>query len=271
MSVFATTGRNGDGLFDVLRTHARILVALMVRDVQTRFFGTALGFILAILWPVSHIFLVLAINSSLGRAPPYGDSAALFFATGLVPFMCFNYMSRFTVLGVMLNKPLLGFPIVKVGDILLARAIVEVLNAAIVIVVTIVILTAMGVDVWPPRPIEAMNALLACLLLGFGFGIVNGVIAGILPFWFTPFSLFQIVLWLASGVIMVPDDLPDTARYWLSFNPILIGVEWTRSAFYEGFGLNELLDKRYMLSFSVASVFIGLLMERTMRGKILQN
>ena len=209
-----------EGVADLLRMHGRILVALMIRDVKTRFFGTPLGFILAILWPVSHIFILIFLNGALGRAPPYGDSAPLFFATGLLPFMCFNYMSRFTVLGVMLNKPLLGYPIVKVGDLLLARAILEVLNAAIVVIVTVVILTAMGVDIWPPRPIEAMYAMLACIWLGFGFGIVNAVIAGIFPFWFTPYSLFQIVLWIASGVIMVPDEYPDRSA---------IGCRSTRS------------------------------------------
>ena len=257
-------------LFDLLAAHGRILVALIMRDVQTRFFGTPLGFIIAIAWPVSHIFLLILINGAAGRAPPYGDNASLFFATGVVPFMCFNYMSRFTMLGVMLNKPLLAYPIVKVGDILFARATLEVLNAAVVVIVTMVILTAMGVDVKPPRPQEAMYALLACMLLGLGFGIVNGVIAGIFPFWFTPFALFQMVLWIASGVIMVPDELPEGMRYWLSWNPALIGVEWMRSAYYEGYGLGELLDKRYMLGFATASIFIGLVMERTMRGRILQ-
>ncbi len=255
----------------LLRLHSRVLVALIIRDVQTRFFGTALGFIIAIMWPVSHIFIVLFINSALGRPTPYGDSAPLFFATGLVPFMCFNYMSRFTAMGLWLNKPLLGFPIVKVGDVLIARAILEVLNAAVVVIVTILILTAIGVHVWPPRPIQAMYALLACGALGLGYGIVNGVITGMFPFWFTAFSLTQILLWIASGVIMVPDELPETARYWLSYNPILVGVEWMRSAYYEGYGLNELLDKPYMLGFAAVTIFVGLVMERMMRGAILKS
>jgi capsular polysaccharide transport system permease protein len=258
------------GLGATLRTHGRILAALMVRDVQTRFFGSALGFIIAVGWPLSHIFLVLLINRVAGRTAAYGDDASLFFATGLLPFMCFHYMTRFIMLGVIMNRPLLGYPIVKVGDILVARAIVEVLNATIVIVCAMIILTAMGTDVRPPRPLDAIYALLACMLLGFGFGIVNGVIAGIFPFWITPFSLFQIVLWIASGVLLVPDELPEVARYWLSFNPALIGVEWMRSAYYDGYGLGELLDKRYMLSFAVTSIFVGLALERLMRGRILQ-
>jgi capsular polysaccharide transport system permease protein len=263
-------GRVRSELAERLATHGRILVALIMRDVQTRFFGTPIGFVLAIAWPVSHIFILIAINGATGRAAPYGDDPALFFATGLLPFMCFSYMARFTMLGVLLNRPLLGYPIVKVADILIARAILETLNAGVVIIVTMILLTAMGVDVRPPRPIDAMSALLACMLLGFGFGIVNGVIGGMFAFWSTGFALFQIVMWMASGVIMVPDELPQAARYWLSFNPALIGVEWMRSAFYEGYGLGELLDKRYMLSFAVATLFLGLLMERAMRGKILQ-
>lgn len=257
-------------LFERLSAQGRILLALMIRDVQTRFFGHALGFILAIAWPVSHIFIIILINGAVGRAAPYGDDPALFFATGVLPFMCFHYMTRFTMLGVMQNKPLLGYPKVKVADVLIARAIVEVLNAGVVIIVTMVILTAWGVDVRPPRPVEAMYALLACMGLGLGFGLVNGVITAIFPFWFTVFSLVQIILWMASGVIIVPDELPMAARWWLSWNPALIGVEWSRSAFYDGYGVGELLDKRYMLSFIFTSVFLGLLSERALRGSVLR-
>jgi capsular polysaccharide transport system permease protein len=270
MSASFDSRRLEERLSHRLFAQGRIILALMIRDVQTRFFGHALGFVLAIAWPISHIFLILAINSLAGRATPYGDDPALFFATGLMPFMCFNYMARFTMLGVLQNKPLLGYPRVKVADVLIARATVEVLNAAVVIIATLLILTAMGTDVRPPRPNEAMYAVLACMGLGLGVGLFNGVIAGIVPFWVTIFALVQICMWAASGVVIVPDDLPETARWWLSWNPALIGVEWMRSAYYDGYGLGELLDKRYMLSVVFASIFLGLLLERAVRGVVLR-
>jgi len=257
-------------LVDTLTAHARILGALMIRDVQTRFFGSPLGFAIAMAFPLSHIFILLAINSGLGRAPPYGDSAALFFATGLTPFMCFSYMARFTMFGLLMNKPLLGYPVVKAGDILFARAITEVFNATLVVILTLIILTAIGVEIRPPRPLEAMYAMFASMWLGLGVGLVNGVMAALLPPWGTAFGMFQTVMWMASGVIFVPDELPETARYWLSFNPALIGVEWMRSAYYDGIGLGDLLDKPYMLGFATTSVFLGLLLERAMRGRILR-
>ena len=268
MSVGFAPDRLRSTLFERLGTQGRVLLALMIRDVQTRFFGNALGFVVAIAWPVSHIFIIIAINSAAGRAAPYGDDPALFFATGVLPFMCFNYMARFITLGLVQNKPLIGYPRVKVADVLLARAIVEVLNAGVVILVTMVILTAWGIDVIPARPLEAMYALLAMMGLGLGFGLVNGVIAGIIPLWFTVFALFQIVMWIASGVILIPDELPEAARWWLSWNPALIGVEWMRSAFYDGYGVGDLLDKRYMLSCVSTSICLGLLFERALRGRV---
>jgi len=108
------------------------------------------------------------------------------------------------------------------------------------------------------------------MFLGAGFGLINGVIAGLFPFWATLYALFTIVLWIASGVIFVPDSLPETARYWLSFNPALQGVEWMRSAYYEGYGA-RVLDRAYMLDFSAFTLFLGLLLEHLARGRILQQ
>jgi capsular polysaccharide transport system permease protein len=253
----------------MLRVQGRILVAIMLRDVRTRFFGSAFGFLLAIGWPLSHIFILLAVNTAIGRAAPYGESAALWYATGVVPFMVFNYMARFTMLGVMMNKPMLSFPVVKVTDILFARAILELLNAGIVIIATILIFAALGIDFAPVDLVQACLALGACMLLGLGLGIVNGVIAGLAPFWVVGYQIFSIILWLASGVIFVPDALPDIARYYLSFNPALQGVEWMRSAYYQEYGA-ELLTKSYLVMFGLAALFVGLSLERMLRGRILQ-
>jgi capsular polysaccharide transport system permease protein len=41
-----------------------------------------------------------------------------------------------------------------------------------------------------------------------------------------------------------------------------------RSAYYEGYGA-AMLDKTYLISFSIVVLFLGLVMERLMRGKIM--
>jgi capsular polysaccharide transport system permease protein len=253
----------------MLKAQGRILQALMLRDIKTRFFGNEFGFLLAIAWPLSHILILIMLNSALGRAAPYGDSAALWYATGIIPFLAFNYMARFIMMGVAINRQLLSLPVVKITDILFARALVEVLSAGLVILIIFGVFWALGIDFMPVDIVQASLALLSMMLLGLGLGVVNAIIAAAFPFWITGFALCGIIFWLSSGILFVPDALPEAARTPLSYLPWLQGVEWMRSAYYEGYGA-DILDKTYLVSFGVVSLFLGLVIERLVRGKLVQ-
>jgi capsular polysaccharide transport system permease protein len=256
--------------FAVFRVQWRILLALMLRDVRTRFFNSAWGFLVAIAWPLSHILLLLLIYFYLGRAAPYGDSVALWFATGIVPYICFSYMSRFIMMGVIVNKSLLSYPVLKFTDIVFAKAIVEILSAGLVIIILICIFWAFDIDFMPIDPIEASYALFASALLGLGIGIVSAIIATLVPLWAVAFNLAQILLWMLSGVIFVPDALPEQAKVILAYNPLLQCVEWLRSSYYEGYGTG-IIDKPYVLLWGVVSLFLGLGIERLIRGQLLMG
>jgi capsular polysaccharide transport system permease protein len=253
-----------------LKRQWQIIYALMMRDIRTRYFGNSWGFLIAVLWPLSHIFLLVIINTTVGRAAPFGESTALWYATGVLPFMVFNYSARFISMGPALNKELMVYPVVKLNDILISRAIIESLNATCIIILTMIILVFFGVNPIPTYPVEAFLALGANLLLGVGFGVINAIITCAMPGWLTGYALFSIVMWIASGVLFIPDALPEQFRYYLSFNPSLHGVQWMRSAFYEGYG-TVVLDKTYMIQFSIVCLLFGLIIERVFRGKLVGN
>jgi capsular polysaccharide transport system permease protein len=82
------------------------------------------------------------------------------------------------------------------------------------------------------------------------------------------FTVFQILLWMSSGILFVPDALPEVIRTPLSYLPTLQGVEWMRSAYYEGYG-SAILDKSYLIAFALCSLCIGLGLERLVRGKLM--
>jgi capsular polysaccharide transport system permease protein len=128
---------------------------------------------------------------------------------------------------------------------------------------------AFGVDFMPLDVVQASLALLAMMFLGLAWGVVNGIIAAAFPFWMMGFFLFQMILWVASGIVFVPDALPEAIRTPLSYLPTLQGVEWMRSAYYEGYGA-AILDKTYLVCFAVVTLFVGLMLERLVRGKMLQ-
>jgi capsular polysaccharide transport system permease protein len=235
----------------------RILKALMLRDIRTRFFGHGLGYLIAVAWPLAHIAVLLLIYSFLGRVTPYGSSMTLYFATGLAPTMAFIYASRWIMLSAATNKPLLGFPIVKIADILFARGILEILSSALMVIILLATLAAFGIDVRPASAPQAVEAMCAALLLGLGIGFINALVALIFPLWITAYALIIIVIWMASGVVFVPDTMPEVGRQIVSWNPVLHSVEWMRVAYYGSYN-SRTLDKAYLLAFGFGSVFLSL-------------
>ena len=252
----------------MLKAQGRILLALMLRDIKTRFGGSELGFLLAIAWPLTHILVLLVMNSALARVSPYGEDPAVWYATGVIPFMAFSYMSRFIGIGILMNRNLLTFPVVKVTDVLFARAIVEVLSAGLVILILFTGFWAMGIDFMPRDVPQASLALLSMMFLGLGVGVVVGIITAAWPMFITVYFISMIIFWISSGILFVPDALPEAARTALSYLPWVQGVEWMRSAYYDGYG-SSILDKPYLVSFDAVTLFLGLAIERFARGKLL--
>ncbi len=258
----------GFDLWSAAKRQRRVLFALMLRNMRTKFFGNGLGYLVAIAWPLSHILILVVLFSFTGRAAPCGDSTVLFIATGVVPFLTFSYVARFMMIMLVRMRPLLAFPEVKVLDMLLASALLEIMSACCVVAVFLIIAWFVGIDPIPRDIVQAAYALGACILLGLGFGLFNGVIALAFPPWVTGYVAVIILLYASAGIVFVPDALPAQIRDILAYQPALQVVEWTRSAYYEGYG-SSVLDRGYVIGFGIVTVFLGLLLERAMRGHLL--
>jgi capsular polysaccharide transport system permease protein len=63
-----------------------------------------------------------------------------------------------------------------------------------------------------PRDItQASFAFGASILLGLGMGIINAIVAMAFVGWMTGYALIIVSLYLSSGVMFVPDSLPEVA------------------------------------------------------------
>lgn len=256
---------------DALRQQLQVLYALMLRGVRSRFFGNGLGFLVgSVGWPFTHMALIILIFIGSGRIAPVGDSLVLFAATGLMPYIIFNYVSRNAMIGMIYDRPLLSYPVVKVIDLLVARIFLEILGSCITAITFLIVLFLAGIDFMPHDIEQASFAFGAAILLGCGMGIINAIIAMAFTGWFTGYVLILIIVYAASGIVFVPDNLPQNYQYYLSFNPVLHAVEWMRSAYYPGYGAH-ILDKTYLLAWGLSTVFGGLLLERLIRGRVLSG
>lgn len=257
-------------ILDALREKRNVMTAVILRDMRTRFFNHGLGFLIVSLWPLVHMLILLMIYTVMGRTAPFGESLPVFFVTGLIPTLTFVYVSRFMCLSLVLNRPMLAFPVVKVLDIMAARAFLEIIAAFLTLFFIISILLLSGNDPFPRDTFQAVYAYLAVLLLAIGVGSVAGVITMFFPFFATIYSLSMILVYILSGTLFVAAALPEALAYPLSFNPVLQAVEWIRLSYYEGYS-DRLLDKEYLVGFGLTSLCLGLLLERIFRRVMLEG
>ncbi|MGU3539427.1 ABC transporter permease [Methylobacterium sp. A54F] len=237
-----------------------VLHALMLRDMRTRFGGSHFGYAIVVFWPVVHTFVLVAIYVFRKVPAPVGDSRALFFATGAVPALIFQYISREVMKAVISNRPLTYYPQVKLFDVVFARIVVEIVTGFLGLILVFLILIAIGVDPRPRDPIMAMGGYLAAILLGIGIGTINVGIISFFPGWMMGYMLFTIVLYITSGVMFLPNYLPDQIYYILKFNPVVQIIEWVRVGYEPGLGVK--VDYVYVIWFALTSLSVGLLMER---------
>src|SRR5207253_351599 len=197
---------------------------------------------------------------------PLGDDRALFFATGAVPVLVFQYISREVMKSVIMNRPLTYYPQVKLFDLVLSRVIVEIVTGFLALIVISAALFSVGTDPIPADPIKAVCGYLAAIVLGIGMGTINVAIIGFFPGWLIGYALLGILIYISSGVMFLPSYMPDKIYYWMKYNPALQACEWIRSAYYPTAGLQ--VDRQYVILFGLACITVGLFLVKTVVSKM---
>jgi capsular polysaccharide transport system permease protein len=251
-----------------LRAQRRILGALVLRDMRTRFGGTQLSYLIAMAWPLSHLFSIYLIFVFISKFVPIGGSASIFIATGALPYILCLYPARMVAMTIMFNHNLLMFPIVKTTDLIFARAFVEIMSSLMVVVVFVFTLWSFDVDIMPPDMPEAIAAILASIYLGVSLGVLNVILCTISKLWLSLFIVVMVISYGTSGVSTLQLNLSDNAKFFLSFNPILHLVTWLRTAYYGDYAPIP-LSKSYVLIFATVSFCLGLAGDRLLRGRVI--
>ncbi|MDP4023884.1 ABC transporter permease [Methylobacterium sp. NEAU 140] len=250
---------------NAVETYLHVLYALILRDMRTRFGSSLWGYGVVVLWPCVHVFVLIAIYTFQKMPVPLGDNRPLFFATGAVPVLMFQYISREVMKSVVMNRPLTYYPQVKLFDLIFSRILVEIVTGFLSLLVVCGVLVSIGVDPRPHDPFLAVCGYLTAILLGIGLGAINVSIISFFPGWLIGYALFSIIVYITSGVIFMPSYMPEKIYYWLKFNPVLQLSEWMRSAYYPSAVLQ--IDFLYVIMCALTCLTIGLFALKTVVGK----
>jgi capsular polysaccharide transport system permease protein len=250
-----------------LTVQARVILAVILREMRTRFGRTKLGYLWALAEPVIHIGTMLAIFAALRRSSPIGGDLPLFFTTGIIPWLLFSNTAGRVTNAVDANRALLSYPQVTPLDLMMARAVLEAATILIIFILLLGGLAVAGSVIQLDGFLDILAAFVCTMAFGTGLGMINAAVMLLLPSYDRVFSPIMRLLYFVSGVFFTADTLPHSIRDWLLLNPVLHQIEWVRSGFFEGFD-SQHLDRGYALFCAAALLFIGLAAERVARPRV---
>ena len=253
---------------EAFRWRVNVILALILRDIRTRFGRSYLGYLLVIGWPLTHLGVIVGFVTFANRVIPLGDDPSVFVGTGVLPYILCLYPAKMIGYAFDNGRSLFLFPVVKVFDIIIARTIVETITAFIVVIVFATTMYILDVDIFPNNIYTLSSFVISIIFFSISMGIINAILASLFKMWHVVFVVIMAILYVSSGVFILPSSLPQNIRDILWFNPLLHFVEWIRSAYYEGYG-DDMLSKSYVLWMATVFIMIGLAGERFARGKLL--
>lgn len=251
-------------------TTFRAVMALILREMATRYGRSPGGYIWAILEPLGTIFILSIGFSLLINAPPLGNSFILFYAAGYMPFSLYQSTSTLVSHSINFSRPLLFYPAVTWVDAVLARFALNALTGILVslILMTGILATADTRVVLDMPPIILAMAL--ALLLGLGIGTLNCVLNGLFPAWAQIWAIANRPLFLISGIFFLYDEMSLTLRNILWYNPLVHIIGLMRTGFYPTYRADYLAPS-YVIVIGLCTLFFGVVLLGRYHRDLLQN
>lgn len=239
----------------------RAIVALILREMSTTYGRSPGGYLWAVLEPVAGIALLSAIFSVGFHAPPMGVSFAMFYATGMLPFILFTDVVAKVGQSLNYSRQLLVYPRVTFVDALLARLA---LNLMVQILVSYVVLG--GILLLFETRVLMEAAVIAkayglAALLAFGMGTFNCYMLVRFPIYQRVWSIAMRPMFLISCIFFLFDTIPQPWRDWLWYNPLIHIVGLMRQGFYPNYDA-AYASEAYVITVALVALAAGLLLLR---------
>ncbi|MDE4310553.1 ABC transporter permease [Phaeobacter gallaeciensis] len=237
----------------------RTVVALILREMSTRYGRTPGGYIWAVLEPLAAILFLSLGFSLIIRTPSLGTSFLLFYATGYLPFDLYMQISNACARALRFSKPLLKYPAVTWLDAIMARLVLNSLTSIFVMILLLtgilMVIDSRTVLDMPP----VVQAVAMAILLGAGVGTLNCVLMELYPLWSVTWGILTRPLFLASGIFFLYDDLPPLGQDILWYNPLMHITGLMRTGFYPSYTA-AYVNITYVTLVSLVLLFLGLVL-----------
>lgn len=246
-----------------------VIFALILREMRGKFGINRLGAFWFIFEPLAHVLVLMTVFVVIrGKTLP-GFEYAVFLVTGIVPYILFKNIALKGMEAINANRALFSYRQIKPFDSIVARAIVEFfLMACVYLALNFGLGFWGGFDVEVHSPLHWLMAFAVGCVLSFGLALILCVIADAFPEIKTFLRIMFLPLYFLSGVIIPLWLLPQTILDLMMWNPFLHIIDELRVGTFEHYPEVSGIDLVYAAKVSLIVMFIGMLLYRIRRLKL---
>lgn len=241
------------------RKQGRIIGALIMRELVTRYGREGLGFLWIVLEPLVFCFGVMALWTLMKPEYEHGVRVAPFVMTGYMCLLLFRHIVGSFGGAIVANVGLLHHRDVKPVHLYFSRAVIELAGGTMAFFVVYVVLLALGA-VSPPRDYVTLYGaylILAWLSAGFGMTMASLAIRYEVVERIMPVSMYLMIP--LSGAFVMVDWLPHRYQWIYLLNPLPHTVEMVRSSVFGEFVPTH-FNPLYPIAWAAGLTLLGLLL-----------
>lgn len=251
--------------FSALAVQMRVIGALIMRELHTRYGRENIGY----LWLIAEPLMLGAVITLLhsGGASRDGANPAVFSMVGYTIFIMFRGTVNRADGAIEANSPLLYHRMVTVLDICFSRTILELAGTVMAFLILYSFCYSTGLVDFPARPLWLLAGIgyvfwvstaVAMIIMG---GTYESSLLGRLVH---PFSYFQIPL---SAAFFEVKSVPNPFRDGLLYSPLPHSFEIVRYGVFPNSSL-EYVDFTYLTAFCLVLTFLGLVAMKSLKRRI---
>lgn len=238
-----------------------VVMAVILRELQTRFGDYRLGYAWAILEPLSYVAIFMVIKIFIGRLAPAGVDFVVFLVVGIMPWLLFSHSISRCFDALKSNRRLFVYRFMVPFDIILGRVLLETFVFFITYAVLIAGLIWWGKEVSIDDPLGLLFICFLTAVLSLGLAIWASIFCGMYPDVQKFLRIPMRFLFFTSGVFYSIDKIPSEYQIYLVWNPVLHAIQLSRVEFFSA--LNETVASlEFLIYFSIGSLWLGLLSYR---------
>jgi capsular polysaccharide transport system permease protein len=245
------------GLSGAVRRQCRVVWALVLREILTRFGRRNLGFLWIFLEPALFVLAITFIWSASRADIAVDIPITAFILTGYSTVLLWRNMPSRCIRAMAPNAALLHHQQVRPLDVYFARIALELAGATISFIFLAAIFTGLGLILPPEDTLKVLGGWALMAWYGLSLALFLGPLSEQTEFVEKIWSPLSLVLLLSSGAFFMLEMLPEPARHMLLWLPTVNCIEFIREGYF-GSAHTFYYSLPYVVAFNSALMLLGL-------------